>query len=254
MFVESSPRGTATGVSVSDCYFNVNLTPSMTLSEQQPELFVEVAVEGVTLEGRIQIGTTPYAAQAAHADRATAADNGVPPGTIVAFGGTTPPEGWLLCDGTALDGDEVEYAALYAAIGTAWGTGSGAIAGPSGFNLPDLRGRFLRGVEGTAGRDPDASARTSDTLGNEGNAVGSIQDDAFAAHDHEVNDPGHSHDVVGQIGCVFPGGGSECAWRNLDSVMNIADTASAATGISVDPSGDSETRPDNAYVNYIIKL
>lgn len=87
-----------------------------------------------------------------------------PAGTIITFGGTSAPTGYLACQG-----QEVlisDYSALYAAIGTAWGTSS---TPASHFILPDLRGEFLRGWDNGAGNDPDAASRTG------GDNVGSSQ-------------------------------------------------------------------------------
>jgi hypothetical protein len=61
-------------------------------------------------------------------------------GTISAYGGNTAPTGWLLCDGTAVS--QTTYADLFAVIGCNFGCSGG------NFNLPDLRGRFLRGRDG----------------------------------------------------------------------------------------------------------
>jgi microcystin-dependent protein len=58
-----------------------------------------------------------------------------PVGIVTAYAGATAPTGWLLCDGSAVS--RTIYAALFAAIGTAYGIGNGT----STFNLPDLRGR-----------------------------------------------------------------------------------------------------------------
>jgi microcystin-dependent protein len=60
---------------------------------------------------------------------------GVPAGTIMGWGGSTAPEQWVICDGTAVS--RSDYSALYAAIGTTYGVGDGTTT----FNLPDLRGR-----------------------------------------------------------------------------------------------------------------
>ena len=57
---------------------------------------------------------------------------------------TTPPKHALVCDGSAVS--RVIYAALFAAIGTTFGAGDGATT----FNLPDLRGKFIRGTGGNA--------------------------------------------------------------------------------------------------------
>lgn len=64
---------------------------------------------------------------------------GVPPGTIVAFGGDTPPAGWLLCDGSTVRASV--YPALFAAIGNSWGHGENTPedTDPDTFSLPDLR-------------------------------------------------------------------------------------------------------------------
>lgn len=63
----------------------------------------------------------------------------IPPGTIAPFAGGTVPSGWLLCDGSTAS--RSTYSALFAAVGTAHGSGDGS----STFNLPDYRGQFLRG-------------------------------------------------------------------------------------------------------------
>jgi microcystin-dependent protein len=99
----------------------------------------------------------------------------MPSGVILPFGGGTAPTGWLLCDGSAIS--RTTYANLFAAIGTAHGYGDNSTT----FNLPDFRGRFMRGVDGTANRDPDKGTRTSAaTGGNTGNNVGSAQTNATA--------------------------------------------------------------------------
>jgi phage-related tail fiber protein len=58
-----------------------------------------------------------------------------PTGVILAFGGSSAPAGYLLCDGAAVS--RATYAALFAVIGTGYGVGDGATT----FNLPSLKGR-----------------------------------------------------------------------------------------------------------------
>lgn len=79
-----------------------------------------------------------------------------PPGTVVAYGGSTAPAAWLLCDGSAVS--RAAYAALFAVLGTAFGVGDGS----STFNVPDLRQRFPLGL---------AASGTGSTLGGTGGAV-----------------------------------------------------------------------------------
>ena len=100
-----------------------------------------------------------------------------PAGMVMAFAGSTPPPGWLPCDGSLLS--RTTYAVLFAVIGTGWGSGDGSTT----FHLPDLRGRFLRGVDGAAGRDPNSGTRTAANAGgNTGNSVGSVQANATAVN------------------------------------------------------------------------
>jgi microcystin-dependent protein len=175
---------------------------------------------------------------------------GVPSGTIVAFGGGTAPTGWLPCDGSQLDGTNATYAALYAAIGTGFGGNSTSKA----FNLPDLRGRFLRGWDDTSGNDPDAASRTpSQAGGNAGAKVGSLQGDQLASHTHGVNDPGHAHSINEFLAFSGPAinGGYTAGGQPF---LGGNGTAAATTGITLAASGGSETRPRNVAVSYIIKL
>ena len=58
----------------------------------------------------------------------------VPTGTVVPFAGATAPDGFLICDGSAIS--RTRYADLFAVIGTTYGTGDGNTT----FNLPDLNG------------------------------------------------------------------------------------------------------------------
>jgi phage-related tail fiber protein len=153
-----------------------------------------------------------------------------PAGIISAYGGGVAPAGWLLCDGSAVSC--MTYAALFAAIGTSYGAGDGAMT----FNVPDLRGRFVRGVDGDAGRDPDRNARAASSPGGAtGNFVGSVQDDAFESHTHTV--------TQAPVGLLSPGGLGTGATYNLK--YTPFETGDAGTS--------TETRPTNVYVNYIIK-
>ena len=63
----------------------------------------------------------------------------IPAGVILTFGGSTVPEGFLLCNGAAIS--RTTYAKLFAAIGTLYGAGDGSTT----FNLPDMRDKFAEG-------------------------------------------------------------------------------------------------------------
>ncbi len=153
----------------------------------------------------------------------------IPPGTIVAFGGTTAPTGWLLCDGTQIS--QTTYSNLYAAIGCNFGCSGG------NFHLPDLRGRFLRGRDGGSGRDPDSGTRTAmNTGGNSADNVGSVQGDAFKSH---------THSIAKANGNTCTGCGN--IYTYLDAAQVIDNTA------IIQNTGGNETRPVNASVNFIVK-
>lgn len=66
-------------------------------------------------------------------------------GVVLPFAGSAAPSGFLLCAGQAVS--RTTYAALFAIIGTTYGTGNGTTT----FNLPDLRGRAVAGVDNMGG-------------------------------------------------------------------------------------------------------
>ena len=67
----------------------------------------------------------------------------LPVGLIAPWSTDTAPEGWLICDGSAIS--RTTYAGLFAVIGTTYGEGDGNTT----FNIPDCNERFLQG--GTPG-------------------------------------------------------------------------------------------------------
>jgi microcystin-dependent protein len=174
----------------------------------------------------------------------------VAPGSVVAYAGVVasnaqPPAGWLLCDGSSVS--RTQYAALFAAIGTSAGAGDGS----GTFNLPDYRGLFLRGFDQGNGADPNGAARTAmNAGGNTGDEVGTVESDAFASHAHSVTDPGHTHTyVAANLGQGANGGGATFP----TNIATNHTTQVSPTGITIQPTGGSETRPKNAAVNYLIK-
>ena len=157
----------------------------------------------------------------------------IPSGTVLPFAGATAPTGYLICDGSTVSREA--YGDLFNAIGTAWGEGDGSTT----FHLPDLRGVTLRGVDGTAGRDPDKNSRTAmATGGNSGNNVGSYQADQYGSHRHSAQVRG-VETTTASVGSWFTSiGGANTNY------------GTAQTNYS----GGNETRMKNAYVNYIIRI
>lgn len=178
-----------------------------------------------------QLPSSPYA-EVAHNASSFA-------GMIAPFAGPSEkiPTGWLPCDGRAVN--RSEYLNLYNAIGTCWGEGDGSTT----FNLPDLRGMFLRGVSGESGNDADANSRgmLTNNGGNTGNNVGSYQGDAI----RNIPVKGYIFSGTGSGGDSSVAFFMDCKWV-AKPVWNRFDVAKMV------PTG-KDNRPKNVYVNYIIK-
>ena len=165
----------------------------------------------------------------------TAVYSDAPVGSIVPFGGTTFPTGWLLCDGTEVL--RADYPDLFAVIGTSFGTPSA----DTKFKLPDLRGEFLRGAGTNSHSDQ-----------GDGGAVGEHQDGT------EI--PGVYANNYGKLG-IFPANNSTTEMNviadKMDSTtadavayMETLDLQKGATG---DHAALYTARPTNTSVNFIIK-
>lgn len=97
----------------------------------------------------------------------------VPTGAIMAFGVTSIPSGWLLCNGANVS--RTTYAALFAAIGTRFGAGDGSTT----FTLPNLDGRFLQGTTDTSQVGKYVEAGLPNITGSTGYQAFGTQSGAF---------------------------------------------------------------------------
>ena len=178
----------------------------------------------------------------------TALPTAVPSGTVHLFATTTAPSGYLECDGSAVS--RTTYADLFTVIGTTWGAGNGS----STFNLPDLRGEFVRGWDNGRGVDSSRSFATSQSDQNKQHNHG-VTDNG---HNHSINDPGHIHQieytnshsgdgVIEESGVGFSG-----TEPTLSATTGIT-INNATTGISIQNNGGSEARPRNIAMMYVIK-
>jgi hypothetical protein len=128
----------------------------------------------------------------------------VPAGSLIWYASSKVPAGYLLCDGQAVK--RLQYPSLFAAIGVTFGPGDYR----STFNLPDLRGKMVRGWGPVNSLDPQRAFGT-DQESTTGKHRHSITD---TGHTHGVNDPGHLHPVddpghvhgVNDPGHVHPAG------------------------------------------------
>lgn len=185
---------------------------------------------------------------------------GFPTASIIAYGGTTAPTGWLLCDGSAVS--RTTYSALFAVIAETAGQGDNSTT----FNVPDLRGRFLRGMDAAVGRDPDAAGRTAmATGGNTGDNLFSIQAAAYLSHTHDGLE--HTHkmfvDTSTAVDALATTNYASYAYTNgavvTDYIIRAQNVVQPTLGVTTsslsatNASGGNETRPLNVNVNYIIK-
>ncbi|MES2512507.1 MAG: phage tail protein [Bacteroidota bacterium] len=106
-----------------------------------------------------------------------------PAGTVQYFANTLAPNGYLECNGQAVN--RVTYAELFSAIGTLYGPGDGVTT----FNLPDLRGEFLRGADNGRGADP-------------GRTLGTTQSPSPVVHDDTGGAPAQNGDFSMDNGAV----------------------------------------------------
>lgn len=156
-------------------------------------------------------------------------------GSIAAFAmeAADVPNGWLMCDGTAVN--RTTYARLFGKIDTMYGNGDGTTT----FNLPDLRGEFIRGWADAASTDPDKASRTDRGDGTTGNYVGTKQGGALEDHDHTS---GYSDNALeqGNTGSHFVPDHSGAGTGTL-------------TGTVLNATASTETRPRNVAMIYCIK-
>lgn len=175
-----------------------------------------------------------------------------PVGSIQAYGGTTTPTGWLMCQGQAVS--RTTYAELFAVIGTAYGSGDNSTT----FNVPDLREATTKGV--------GLNAKGAYHYDNDGIALGEFVDDRIKSHAHNVyvRDTGHVHSLnyvsgqfaPGAYGFVLPyntspgdhSTNSGNANIQVSSKVNFGEIDNATTA-----NGYATTEVKAVGVNYIIK-
>jgi len=145
-------------------------------------------------------------------DGATGTSESVPVGTVIYHSANTPPTNFIKANGDAVS--RTTYSDLFTVIGTTYGAGDGSTT----FNVPDLRGEFMRGWDDSRGID-------------NGRNFGSSQADELKAHTHTFS----THYNTGAGGVPLQG------------------TSSPTGTVTTSSTGGSETRPRNIALLACIK-
>lgn len=154
------------------------------------------------------------------------AAGGAEAGSVIIMPVSTVPTGYLECDGSAIS--RTTYSALFTILSTTYGSGDGSTT----FNIPDLRGEFIRGWDNGRGQDS-------------GRSIGTSQSDAFQGHHH-------SYRYYNQF---LAGGGSRTddMPQSPNSTSNNRVTTPISDGSNGTPRTANETRPKNIAMMYCIK-
>lgn len=162
-------------------------------------------------------------------------------GAIDFFAMSTAPTGYLKANGAAVS--RTTYAVLFAAIGTTFGAGDGSTT----FNLPDVRGEFLRAWDDSRGVDG-------------GRVLGSSQASQNLAHNHTAtaaNAGAHQHTFTLRQDRSPPGDGNAVfgdeAYYSPDATMGTSTAGDHTHTITIGSNGGTEARPRNMAMLACIK-
>lgn len=243
-------------------------TGSGAMVKQESPYIASPVLGGVPTADTAPVGTNTTQLATTAFVRANAA--ALPAGSVIAHTSSVVPNGFLKANGANVS--RTTYAELFAVIGTNYGGGDGSTT----FTLPDLRGEFIRGWDDGRGLDS-------------GRGIGSLQLQSYQSHTHTASSAGngdHAHTVtgntsvngnhahtytdplVGNDGVKVGSGSGLAAYRtatNGGTTLSNGDHSHTINGttnftgahnhtITVNASGDAETRPRNVALMYLIKF
>lgn len=163
-----------------------------------------------------------------------------PAGLVASFARYSAPTGWLKANGAAVS--RTAYADLFAAIGTTFGAGDGV----NTFNLPDLRGEFIRGWDD--GRGVDASRN-----------MGSAQGSQNLAHNHTASTSSagrHEHSLTVRVAnqASSTGSYSDVVKTGSGATFYTSQDGDHTHTVTIGSSGGNEARPRNIALLACIKF
>ena len=193
-----------------------SVTLTLTGSDSTTDPVTITAGDGVSFSSITQSGFTITSTATGGSEE--------PVGTIVAWGGSTStiPNGYNLCNGDSLS--RTDFADLFAALGTVHGSGDGSTT----FNIPDLRDQFIVGAKG--GGNTSYPGLTVGATGGRADAI-------LPQHNHDIDDPGHNH----QLTAARVTGDTESGNGDEEAQNRTFNTNNAFTGITIDNVDSSET-------------
>ena len=238
-------------------------------------------VATTSIQGIVELATNAETQTGTDTDRAvtpaglaSAAALFVPPGAVMPFARTSAPSGWLPANGNTIGSaasgavyDSQNYDELFAVLWGSWSntllpiqtsTGAASTRGATAaadfaankrLPLPDMRGYFVRG----SGTNSDGTASGT---------FGAKQADAFKSHTHNGSSSaagGHNHTYNSHTATFNLQGGSsggavQNIMRNPDSNGQTSSVGNHSHTITIETTGDTETRPKNIALLYCIKF
>lgn len=185
-----------------------------------------------------------------------AAGVGIPTGVVSSYAGSSAPTGYLICDGAAYSRTDPLYAALYAVIGTTYGSGNGTTT----FNIPDLRTRVPVGYSmSDTDTDPTATNNALNSLGKTGGSKTHLLiTSEMPQHSHTIAHT-HIYEIRGSVG-TFANNATDLYMQGGSAVSSTY--GSSRVPISQDTSSSGNAGSNAAHnilqpyivLNYIIKL
>lgn len=204
-----------------------------------------LALTGGTLTGNLTLTGNPTTANMAsnkgYVDAQIAAipaaTDLTPAGTVIYSARSTAPTGYIKANGAAIS--RTTFSVLFAAIGTQFGVGDGSTT----FNVPDLRGEFIRGW---------SDGHTVDS----GRTLGSNQGDQNLSHNHTgssvTGNGAHSHTYDKSAAGSGTEGGNQSV-HDFTSSTSVTGNGAHSHGLSISSDGGTEARPRNIALLACIK-